>query len=78
MQRDDGAAEAGNGLAGLHDKRSALQTAKLGQHQLRRFCARQNGTRLGEKEGAGLSEFDAAAHPVKKLDLMPRLKSRDR
>ena len=73
-----GQPEAGDGLAGLHDKRSALQTAKLGQHQLGRFRARQNGTRLGEKERPGLSEFDAAAHPVEKFDLMPSFKSRDR
>jgi len=50
----------------LHDQGAALQAAKLRQDKPGRLRPGQDGARLGQEQGAGLGQLDAAADPVER------------
>ncbi len=63
---------AGNGLAGLHRERPALQPPELGEGKLRGLGARQHRLRLGQEQPPRLGQLDAAPNPVEQPDRVAR------
>ena len=68
---------AGDGLAGLHRQRSALEAAELAERQFGRLDARQHRAGLLQEHLPRLGQFDAPPYPPEELGLMARLQRRD-
>ena len=68
---------AGDGLAGLNRKRSALKAAEFSQCQLRKPRASLRRFGLDKKQPSRLAQFDAASNPMEEVDPVAGLQSMD-
>ena len=63
-------------MAGMERQCAPPQTSQFGEHQFRRFRARQHGTGLAKKERTRLRQLNSPPDPVKQLRAMSRLQGR--
>ena len=69
---------AGDRLARLNCKRSALKTTQFGQCQLRKPRASLRRLGLDEKQPPRLAQFDAASNPIEEVNPIAGFQSVDR